>query len=65
MINDLIPGGSYETQLRVDLSTSNQTNSSNLNIDDKLIEPNDNHIIYDTFNFTTLPNTYVLSFEIN
>lgn len=56
MINDLIPGGSYEAQLRADLT--NQTNvTSSTNENDKISEINEKHSIYESFNFTTKPNT--------
>jgi len=51
MINDLIPGGSYEAQLKVDL-LNNRTNVTT--ITDGLDEKSS---IYDSFNFTTKPNT--------
>lgn len=61
VINDLIPGGSYEAQLRVDLGSSNQTaNTTGSNAGDKTtVEPDDRHTIYEALNFTTKPNTYV------
>ena len=61
VINDLIPGGSYEAQLRVQLGSPNQTANATTSEDKTTtIEPDDRHTIYEASNFTTKPNTYVL-----
>ena len=62
VINDLIPGGSYEAQLRLEIGPSNQTTNATTG-DDRTtaIEPDDRHTIYEALNFTTKPNTYVFS----